>query len=155
MSEFVGEGLEDPGEGVAPRSAHSIGGHAERHERGAEEKVRQESSGKFIAGDVGGGSKLLAFTKADEMIAPGDEVAGRIDAALEKMKTGGAIVIVVKIILASPQELDGNADLLGDGGSFEHVLRWRRNSATSVDATLAALVAGASKLSPALSPDAA
>src|SRR6266567_1947967 len=38
------------------------------------------------------------------------------------MKTGGAIVIVVKIVFAGPQEFDGNADLLGNGAGFKHVV---------------------------------
>jgi len=50
-----------------------------------------------------GGSELLAFAEADEVIAPGDEFAGGVQAALEEMKTGGTIMIVVKIILAGPE----------------------------------------------------
>src|SRR5229473_5134576 len=55
VCQLVREGLEDPGEGVAARSAHGVGRHAERHEGCAEEKVRQEGAGKFVAGDIGGG----------------------------------------------------------------------------------------------------
>src|SRR5258707_14535609 len=56
------------------------------------------------------------------MIAPGDEFTGGVQATLEEMETGGAIVIVVKIVFAGPQKLDGHADLLGDGAGFEHVV---------------------------------
>src|SRR5216683_6512947 len=38
------------------------------------------------------------------------------------MKAGGAVVVVVKIVFASPKEFHGNADLFGDGGGFEHVV---------------------------------
>src|SRR5690348_1232192 len=38
------------------------------------------------------------------------------------MIAGGTIVVVVKVIFASPQELDGDADLLGDSTGFEHVV---------------------------------
>ena len=38
------------------------------------------------------------------------------------METGGAIVVVVEIVFAGPEEFDGDADLLGDGGGFEHVI---------------------------------
>src|SRR5260370_25931383 len=38
------------------------------------------------------------------------------------MKTGRAIVIVVKIVFAGPEELDGNPDLFGDGADLEHVI---------------------------------
>src|SRR5258708_37695934 len=56
------------------------------------------------------------------MIAPGDEFAGGVQATLEEMETGGAIMIVVKIVFAGPQKVDGHADLLGDGPCFEHVI---------------------------------
>src|SRR5258708_38814416 len=56
------------------------------------------------------------------MITPGNELAGGIQTTLEEMETGGAIMIVVKIVFAGPEKLDGNADLLGDGAGFEHVV---------------------------------
>src|SRR6266404_308429 len=56
------------------------------------------------------------------MIAPGDKFAGGVQATLEEMETGGAIVIVVKIVFAGPQKLDWHADLLGDGRGFVHVI---------------------------------
>ena len=122
VSELVGERLEDPGEGVAARGAQSVGGNAERHERSAEGKIREESAGEFVAGNVGGGSELLAFAETDEVIAPGDEIAGGVEAALQIMKAGGAIVIVVEIVLAGPEEFHGDANLFGNGGRFEHVI---------------------------------
>ncbi len=122
VGKFVRERLEDPREGVAAGSAQSVSGHAERHEGGAEEKVREKCAGKLIAGDAGGGSELLAFAETDEMIAPGDEFAGGVQTALEEMKAGGAIVIVVEIVLAGPEKFYGDADLLGDGAGFQHVV---------------------------------
>jgi len=56
------------------------------------------------------------------MIAPADEMAGSVETSLEVMETGGAIVIVVEIVFAGPEKFDGDADLLGDGGGFEHVI---------------------------------
>src|SRR5438445_11675521 len=56
------------------------------------------------------------------MIAPSDEFAGGVETTLEEMETGRAIVIVVKIVLAGPEEFNGDADLLGDGAGFEHVV---------------------------------
>src|SRR5258708_29988237 len=56
------------------------------------------------------------------MIVPGNEFAGGIEATLKEMESGGTIVIVVKIVFAGPEELDGNADLFGDGAGFEHVI---------------------------------
>lgn len=88
----------------------------------APKKNLKESTGKFITGDIGGGGELLALAEADEMIPPGNESAGRIESAFEEMKSGGAIVIVVKIVFAGPEEFYGDADLFGDGTGFEHVV---------------------------------
>src|SRR2546422_10040946 len=56
------------------------------------------------------------------MIAPRNEFAGSVEATLEEMKPGGAVVVVVKIVFARPKEFDRNADSLGDGGGFEHIV---------------------------------
>src|SRR2546429_411756 len=56
------------------------------------------------------------------MIAPGDEFAGGIEATLEEMKPGGAIEIVVKIVLAGPEEFDGDAYMLSNSTGFQHVV---------------------------------
>jgi len=53
VRQLVSERLENPGERVAAGSTHGVGRHSERHQRRAEEKVRQEGAGKFVAGDVG------------------------------------------------------------------------------------------------------
>src|SRR5260370_2640427 len=56
------------------------------------------------------------------MIVPGNEFAGGIEGTLKERECGGTIVIVVKIVFAGPEEVDGNADLFGDGAGFEHVI---------------------------------
>src|SRR3989475_1428313 len=56
------------------------------------------------------------------MIAPGDQFAGGIEATLEEMEPGGAIVIVVKIVLAGPEEFDGDAYMLSNSTGFQHVV---------------------------------
>src|SRR6267154_2995487 len=122
VSEFIRERLEDPGEGVATGSAQSVGGNAERHEGGAKEKVLEKGARKLIAGDARGGSELFAFAETDEVIAPGDEFDGMVETALEEMETGGAIVVMMKIVFASPEEFYKNANLFGDGAGFEHVV---------------------------------
>src|SRR5467141_180875 len=122
VGELVGEGLKDPGVGIGTGGPKSVGRNAERHEGRAEEKILKECAGKLVAGDAGGGSELFAFAKANEMIAPGDQFAGRIETTLEEVKTGGAIVIVVKVVFAGPEELDRNANLFGDGAGLEHVV---------------------------------
>src|SRR6267378_413272 len=79
-------------------------------------KLGRKMPGNSLAGI------LPAFAESDEVIAPRDELAGGGEATFEEMEAGGAIVVVVKIVFAGPEELDGNADLLGDGGGFEHVV---------------------------------
>ena len=67
-------------------------------------------------------SELLALAEADEVIAPGDEFAGGVDAALQVVETAGTVVSRVEIVFAGPEQLDGHADDLGDPGDFEHVV---------------------------------
>ena len=50
------------------------------------------------------------------------KVAGGIEATLEEMEPGGAIVIVVKIVLAGPEEFDGDAYMLSNSTGFQHVV---------------------------------
>src|SRR5215467_2367448 len=56
------------------------------------------------------------------MIAPGHELSRSVHSSLEVMKASGTIVVVMKIVLARPEQFHGNADLLGDGPCFEHVI---------------------------------
>ena len=71
------------------------------------------------------------------MILPRDEFAGRVDAALEIVIAECAIVVVMKIVFASPQKFDRRADFLGDRGGFKHVI---------VGETAAESTAGAAKM---------
>src|SRR5437879_9749546 len=61
VRKLVSERLEDPRKGVAARRTQSVRWHAKRHQRSAEEKVLQESAGKFIPRNIGRRSKLLGF----------------------------------------------------------------------------------------------
>src|ERR1700741_3800878 len=56
------------------------------------------------------------------MILPSDELAGGIDTALQIVKADGAIVVVMKVVFASPEKFDGRASFLGDGRGFDHVI---------------------------------
>ena len=56
------------------------------------------------------------------MITPGDEFSGSINAALEVMKSSGAIVIVMKIVFACPEKFDGHSNFFSDGRGLEHVV---------------------------------
>ena len=56
------------------------------------------------------------------MIPPGNQLAGRVDSSLQEVKSGRAIVIVVKIVFAGPEKFDGHTGNLGDPGSLQHVV---------------------------------
>src|SRR5579859_5045647 len=56
------------------------------------------------------------------MIFPRDDFAGRVDAAFEIVIAESAIVVMVKIVFASPEKFDGYANFFGNRGGFEHVV---------------------------------
>ena len=56
------------------------------------------------------------------MIAERLQFPGGIKAGLEEMKTGGAVEIMLHIILPIPQELDGRTGLLRNPGRLNHVV---------------------------------
>ena len=82
VSEFVDEGLHHESDPVASRSAHRACGYAQRHDRSESCEVRNEAGREFIGRNLSAGREAFAFAKCDEMIAPRDELAGSIDAAL-------------------------------------------------------------------------
>lgn len=134
VSELVYKRLEHPGEGVAAGSAEGVSGNADGHERSTKEKVGEKRGRKLSAVDACGRSELLAFAEADEMVMPGDEIAGRIEAALEEVVAGGAVVVVMKVVFAGPEKFDGNAGFLGDGSGFHHVIVGETSAKTTAGA---------------------
>jgi hypothetical protein len=116
--DFVDERIEDERERVAARRAMRTGRHAERHQRRLEVVVRDEARRELDAGMIRRvGEALLALrivTVADEVVAPGDKLARRIDTRLEEMEAAGTIVVVPHVVFARPQDLDRHTDLLGD-----------------------------------------
>src|SRR5208283_86625 len=106
----------------APRSPHGIGRNSERHQGGAKVEILQERRGKFIGWNIRRGSKLLAFSKTCKVISPRNHVSRAIEAPLQKVESRGAVVVMMEIVLAGPQQLDGHADLFGNGSGFEHVV---------------------------------
>ena len=57
------------------------------------------------------------------MIAPGDDLARRVDAGLQVVQAAGTIVVVAHVVFARPQQLHRlAADLLRDGRGFDHVV---------------------------------
>ena len=63
----------------------------------------------------------------DDRVAPGDELALRIEARLERVVVHRAVVARAHVVLASPDELHRGAalDRLGDGRGFQEVIRVR------------------------------
>ena len=58
--------------------------------------------------------EALAFAEGDEVIAPGDELARRVDAALEVVEAAGPVEVVLHVVFARPQQLHRHAGLLRD-----------------------------------------
>ena len=92
----------------------SAGGNTERHQRGAERKSSERRCREIRWEGCSRRERTFAVTVADEMILPGDEFAGSIESAFKIMETAGAVVIVMEIVFAGPEELDGNAGYFGD-----------------------------------------
>ena len=97
------------------RRAHRDRRHAERHER----RVEAESSARTSPGTpTRSGSPprayVRAFAEGDEVVPPADELARLVEAGLQEVESGRAIVVVTHVVFARPQQLDRDADLLGD-----------------------------------------
>src|SRR4029077_9149718 len=58
----------------------------------------------------------------DEMVVPGDQIAGGIHAALQILVAAGTIIIVRHIVFTGPEQLYGNAGLLRNVGRFRRIV---------------------------------
>src|SRR5204863_6995141 len=63
--------------------------------------------------------ELRAFAEADEMIPPRDELARRIEAALEVHESRRTICVMMHVVFARPQQLHWAAD------DFRHPRRFK------------------------------
>src|SRR5208283_496870 len=134
VCEFIEEALKNPGEGVTAGGTEGVGGNADGHERGTEKEIGNQGGGKLATVDARGGREVFAFTEADEMILPSDDIAGRIETTLEEVIAGGAIVIVVEIVFPGPKKFDGDSRLFGNGCGFKHVVVGETATETSAGA---------------------
>src|SRR4029078_3997039 len=100
--ELIDKALEHEAEAVAARGSHGSGGNAEGHVGRAEEVVRDEAGGELFRNNVGGSGEALAFAVADEVVAPGDQLSGCVDAALQVMEAAGTIEVVRHVVFAGP-----------------------------------------------------
>ena len=89
-----------------------------------------------MPGNVGRIAELVALPVADEVIVPGDDLAGGVQAGLEVMEAARTVEIVRHVVFASPQELDRHADGLGDPGGFGHVVVGEAPAETAAGAHL-------------------
>ena len=122
MGQLVDEGMEHEGQGIGARGPERSGRNAERHQRLLEPEIWDEAGRELGRGESGAAGRLVSLTEGDEVIFPGDQLAGGIDATLEEMEPGGTIEVVFHVVLAGPQELDRRPDLLGDPGRLDHVI---------------------------------
>ena len=85
-------------------------------------KFGTKRAGNSSAPMLARGGELLALAEGDEVIAPRDQLAGGVDAALEEVEAGGTVEVVPHVVFARPQQLDRHADLLGDPRRLHHVV---------------------------------
>ena len=64
----------------------------------------------------------LVVAEADEVVAPGDQLAGRVDAGLQEVEAAGTVVVVPHVVFTRPQQLHRHADLLRDRRRLDHVV---------------------------------
>src|SRR5882762_9399522 len=109
MCKFVDKRLHHEGDAVAARSAHCASRHTGSHQRVVQRVVRNEAPGKFIGRNPGSGCEFLTFTEGNEMVTPGNQVAGSVEAGLERVITRWAVKIVAHVVFTRPQKFYGRA----------------------------------------------
>src|SRR6266403_6163287 len=85
-------------------------------------KIRQKRPREFVSGNICRRSELLALTKRHEMIFPCPQSSRSIQPAFQEMKSRRTVVVVMEIVLARPQQLDGKTRLLRNRRGLEHVI---------------------------------
>src|SRR3954468_24619284 len=66
--------------------------------------------------------EALAVAIADEVVLPRDQLARGVEAGLEVLPAAGAIVVVLHVVLAGPEQLHGDSGLLGEVRGFDDVV---------------------------------
>src|SRR5262249_219515 len=119
---LVDERLEHKRQGVAARRPQGIGRHAARHERCAKRVIADEAAGKFGGAYDRGRSEILIGSQAGELAVPGGTLGGGVGAWFKVVKAGRAVMVVMEIVFASPEQFNGYADFLRDRRRFQHVI---------------------------------
>src|SRR5690242_15838869 len=79
-------------------------------------------------------SKFLALTETHEMIAPGNQFAGRIETGLQEVEPRGTIEVMMHVVFARPQQFHGRAVyLFGDVRGFDDVVIGKAPAEASAD----------------------
>ena len=120
--EFIDERLDDERDRVAGRSAERSRRDAEGHLRRLEREVRHERLRELVRGHLRARGEARAFAERDEVVAPGHEVSGAVETALQIVVAAGAEVVETRVVLARPHQLDRNSRLPRDQRCLEHVV---------------------------------
>src|SRR5580698_2747022 len=122
MRELVDKALNHEGESVTAGRAKGSRANPQRHYRGVQRIVRDEALREFSWAHGSGGNEPLAFTVADEVIAPGDQLARGIETCLQVLEASWTIIIVRHIVFTGPEQFHRKAGLLGDERGLHHVI---------------------------------
>ncbi len=112
VSQLVNEGLNHKALRVGSRCAECSGFDHQGHDAGADGEIRYKAGREFAARDLCGGREIVVFAKADEVVLPSGKFTVGIDSAFQIMKTAGAVVVVLHVVFAGPDEFDWLADRL-------------------------------------------
>ena len=115
-------GLEDEAERIALRRAQGPRRHAQRHERGLDQAVVDEPRRELVPRHARARREIIARAKADEVVAPGGELAVGAQARLQIMEPARPVEVVAQVVLPCPDEFDRPAGVTRDGRSLDHVV---------------------------------
>ena len=102
---------------------------------GGVEGVGGDAAGGELGGvDTGGGDQARAIAVGGHVLPPCDDMALGVEACPEGVLASGAVVVVGNVVLAGPEELDGDVDLLGEPGGFDEVVVVQAAAKASADA---------------------
>ena len=77
-----------------------------------------------------------SWRERDEVIRPRDQLAGVVEAALERVEAADAIEVVLHVVFARPLQLHRHAGLLGDQRGLAHVVVHQAATEAAADARL-------------------
>src|ERR1700675_1916086 len=112
MGKLIDERLHHECDAVTSWRAHRPCRNTQRHDRSMRSKIRNKPSREFVGRNLSARCEPLPFAKTHEVIAPRHQLAGGIHSSLHKVKTRRTIKIMMHVVFARPEQLDGRASEL-------------------------------------------